>query len=345
MRGETAPQKETVHQQETCLSRVNKTFADEVPRFDYLAREALHDLLDTCKLPDDSNPALVASTSKGGLGIKTEDEIAGFNHAGTWAGQFGRHLPSEPSRVSSPNTACATGLTALIEGARWIADGRVDHVIVVASESCFYPLLLAGYSNLGVLCDENGMRPFHPDRSGFSLGEAAGAMLLASDTFTRDHDLSPSGSILGWGETCDAHHITKMDEDGTEVRRAIELALEQSNLAKEQVDVLHAHLTTTETNDTAEKKILKQWPEGPVLQGIKPALGHTIGAAGLLEVAASIRTLETNQPFPMPTLRTGDLPSGSLDPSRNGEQKLRFGVSWNMGFGGHNAAVALTETY
>jgi 3-oxoacyl-[acyl-carrier-protein] synthase II len=342
--GAVAPEPETVHGTETCLSRVQQSFSSDAPRFDHLARAALSDLLTECALPEGTNPPLVASTSKGGLGTRSTDGVVGLSNPGIWAGQLGEHLPSEPGRVSCPNTACATGLTALIQGARWIADDRVDHAIVVATESCFFPLLLAGYSNLGVFCDENGMRPFHPDRSGFALGEAAVAVLLANERFTQKYNLESQGSILGWGETCDAHHITKMEEDGGEILRAIELALGESNLTKDDVDLLHAHLTTTTTNDQTERKILESWPAGACLQGIKPALGHTIGAAGLLEVAASLNTLSNNQPFPMPTLRAEDLPEHVLHPNALDTRTFQHGVSWNMGFGGHNAAVVLEGT-
>lgn len=337
--GRTAGREESVHGQPTRLSRVDEP-VEGSPRFHHLALAALEDLRKRGNLDAEEPAGLVACTSKGALGKADESILTGPANPGIWAGRLADELPAV-KRVSSPNTACATGLTGLVQGARWIADGELEHVVVVASESCFHPLLLAGYRQLGVLCDADGMRPFHPDRSGFALGEAAAAVHLASPDFAESRDRDARGSIAGWGETCDAHHMTQMDEEAAQVREAIDRALDVAELTREDVDLLHAHLTTTKTNDALERNLLADWPGRACLQAVKPSLGHTIGAAGLLEVIATLDVLVGGEPFPLPTVRDEDFPDESLHPDNADTTAPRWGVSWNMGFGGHNAAVVL----
>jgi 3-oxoacyl-[acyl-carrier-protein] synthase II len=250
-------------------------------------------------------------------------------------------VPCPIRKIASPNTACATGLTALIQGSRWILDGAVDEVLVAATESCFDPVLLAGYQQLGVFCDENGMRPFHPNRSGFALGEAAAALHLADGEYAQSRGLEARATIEGWGETADAHHMTQMDKEGRALRRALNRALEQANQKSEKVDLLHAHLTTTETNDVTERTLLEDWSGQPLLQAIKPSLGHTIGAAGLLEAIATVDVLRKGKPFPLPTARPEDVPDAIEWPDPSKSVDAETGATWNMGFGGHNAALLL----
>lgn len=309
------------------------------PRYHRLALKALDDLERSTNPPEDEPLGIVATSSKGGLGQPTPETVTGPENPGVWSGKIARKFPNT-KYVATPNTACATGLSALIQGARWLADGSLNHAVILTSESCFYPLLLAGYQNLNVLCDDDGMRPFHPDRSGFALSEGAAALYLTTESFSKQRELPNRGEILGWGETCDAHHMTSMKTDGSEVSRAINLSLQRAGLNREHIDLLHAHLTTTETNDAMEGKLLESWHEQAVLQGIKPSLGHTIGAAGLLEVIATVSSLESGRLFPLPTTSEAHLPNPDLHPE-NQSRSMDTGLSWNMGFGGHNAATVI----
>ncbi len=342
--GETAPERETVHNQLTRLSRIKICFDEDRPRFAHLAHRALEDL-STNPLQEEEPPAgLVACTSKGGFGEAQPTIISGSENPGLWASEVADRANRRIRKIGSPNTACATGLTALIQGTRWILDRDVREVLVVASESCFHPLLLAGYQQLGVFCDKNGMRPFHPERSGFALGEAAAAVHLAEGSHAKSRGLTSLATIEGWGETADAHHMTQMDPEARAIQWALRQALDQSNQEPSDVDVLHAHLTTTETNDATELNLLKDWPGKPILQAVKPSLGHTIGAAGLLEAIATIDVLHNDEYFPMPRVRSEDVPKSVILPDRSSRKDSRTGLTWNMGFGGHNAALAIRST-
>lgn len=346
LEGEVAPKPESVHGRKTCLSRVNDPLpgSNRLPRYHRLALRAVEDLRDQVRFPENVPLGLVVSTSKGALGLNDPRTVTGPHNPGNCASAVGQRLKDcSISRISSPNTACATGLTALIQGARWIEDGEVQHALVISSESCFEPLLLAGYANLGVLCDEQGMRPFHPERTGFALAEAAGAVYLAKSSFACDNGLESLARLPGWGETCDAYHMTRMKAEGTQITRAIDRSLRQSGVKKRNVDLLHAHLTTTQANDRIERKLYSRWPKPVLLQGIKPALGHTIGAAGLLEVMATVEALNRERPFPLALDSNGKIPrpGQSIDEEVKTELNWEWGVSWNMGFGGHNAAVSI----
>lgn len=340
--GEVAPEGETIHDRPTRVSRVNQTFEGDQPRFAQLAQRALQDLPTSPLETEEGSPlGLVASTSKGGVGKASTSIVTGLQNPGLWASSLAGDVPRSIRKIGSPNTACATGLTALIQGSRWILDGTVDEVVIVATESCFHPVLLAGYQQLGVFCDEKGMRPFHPDRSGFALGEAAAAVHLADGEYAQSRDLDALATIEGWGETADAHHMTQMDKEGRALTRALNQALEQANQNSENVDLLHAHLTTTETNDVTERTLLENWSGHPLLQAIKPSLGHTIGAAGLLEAIATVDVLQKGRPFPLPTARPEDVPDVIEWPDPSESVGPETGVTWNMGFGGHNAALLL----
>ncbi len=326
----------------TRIGRVPIEPSNQVPRFHQLSVVALQDLLESIPdLPGDPL-GVVAATSKGELGSFTERSISGLGNPGVWADRIASCFP-RVRHISGPNAACATGLSALISAARWIADGEVSHAVVVASESSFHPLLLAGYRNLDVLCGARGMRPFHPDRDGFALAEGAAAVYLVHPERISDLEPQPVGWIRGWAETCDAHHMTRVDADGGGLNRALKQAVERAGLLPDQINLLHAHLTTTPANDELERSILERWPPDPLLQGVKPALGHTLGAAGLIEAMATLETLRRDRPFPLATARTDHLPDGLATPEKTPPPNARFGLTWNMGFGGHNAAVVLEE--
>lgn len=339
--GKTGYQPEGLNGRTTCFGRIeaiSDTSSD--PRYVQLAEEALDDLRTIVSFPDSEPLGLVATSSKGELGQPDADPVSGTGNPGVWSAKLAEEIPGT-QHIATPNTACATGLSALIHAARWLEDGLVEQALVVASESCFHPLLLAGYQNLKVFCDENGMRPFHPERSGFALGEGAAALHLTTESFRNRHGLERKGQLTGWGETCDAHHMTQMKTDGSEVSRAIAAGLSMAETAPEAVDLLHAHLTTTDTNDTMEAKLLENWTDRPILQAIKPSLGHTIGAAGLLEVIATLEVLAGGEPFPLPTTNRKYLPNPDHHPDGTDPEELDVGLTWNMGFGGHNAAAVL----
>lgn len=337
--GDTGPEPETVHGQPTRVGRVDTPPPenDSTPRYHQLARMALVNLIERWETFPDRPLGLVAATSKGGLGKFDVSSVMDLHNPGIWAGQLSTAFP-EVARVSSPNTACATGLTALIQASRWIAHGEIDHALVVTAESCFEPLLLGGYRNMKALCDERGMKPFHPERDGFALSEGAAVMYLWGDQLIESHPSQVSGYVTGWGETNDAHHITNLHPEGRGLNHAIDRCLETRSITRDEVDLLHAHLTTTPSNDDVEKQIINEWPGEPSLQGIKPALGHSIGASGLIEAIATVDVIDGEAPFPLSNCREKDRP---VTGTRS--EQFQRGLTWNMGFGGHNA-VALIES-
>lgn len=189
---------------------------------------------------------------------------------------------------------------------------------------------------MNALCDEDGMRPFDPNRTGFALSEGAAMVHLWGDRLINENPDRVLGYVTSWGESNDAHHITDMEAEGRGLNDAIQTSLADVAPSRTDVDLLHAHLTTTEANDQVEEKIITGWPSFPLLQGIKPALGHTIGGAGLIEAIATVDVLNGTPPFPIANI------DDRFQQYRNPEaDDYEFGLTWNMGFGGHNACVLL----
>jgi 3-oxoacyl-(acyl-carrier-protein) synthase len=340
MEGKDGTESETIHDQSTRVGRVDMETEDNprVPRYHRLARRCLVTMIERWDPFPDRSLGLVAATSTGGLGTVDVRSVVSLHNPGIWAGQLSKAFPSV-KRVSAPNSACATGPTALIQASRWIRHGEVDQAIVVGAESCFNPLLTAGYRNMKALCGKSGMRPFHPDRDGFALSEGAAAVYLWGGDLIDEAPDRVKGHVRGWGETSDAHHITNLHPEGRGLNHAIDRTLDQADLERADVDLCHAHLTTTADNDRVEYDILDQWPGEPCLQGVKPALGHTIGAAGLLEAIATLDVLRNGEPFPIVNGSKKHFPVPVE--VRN---SLRRGLTWNMGFGGHNAALLIEST-
>jgi len=339
LEGTTGLERDTINDRETLvgkapLSSSNRT---RIPRYHQLASHALVNLLESEEELPPQPLGIVAASSKGGMGTLDVRDVVNLHNPGIWSATIASCFPQK-TITSSPTTACATGLTSLIQGARWIRHGELDHVVVIVSESSFLPLLVGGYQNMNALCGRNGMRPFSPKRDGFALAEGAGVMYLQAQTLISDRDEPAIGYVEGWGETNDARHMTGMDRDGRGLRAAVQHALNDAETSLKSMDFVHCHLTTTEQNDDVERRILNEYGAQIWMQGIKPALGHSVGAAGLIEAISTLDVLHHDEAFPIV-----NCPENRLPASSDGSLENRRAITWNMGFGGHNAAVILSS--
>ncbi len=248
---------------------------------------------------------------------------------------------SKPGQIIS--SACASSSSAVARGAALIATGAEDAVLVVACDA-LTEFVFAGFSALMAL-DPEGARPFDRNRKGLTIGEAAGYVLLMSEARALSEKRAVIGEVAGWGLSCDANHMTGPSRDGGGLLRAVARAIGKSGLATEDFGSISAHGTGTLYNDSMELKAFKQvFTDGPVpVYSIKGSVGHTMGAAGLVEMILAFRSLQEQVIPPSAHLAEVD-PEAVGWVSREAVSGVarRAVLSTNSGFGGVNAALVLS---
>lgn len=233
--------------------------------------------------------------------------------------------------------ACASGLLALIRGAMLLAHGEAERVLVVAAESSLHPLFAGSFSRLGVLAPPGvGCRPFDQRRAGFVLGEAAAAVTLEMGKGGQRSIAAVEAFALG----ADASHLTHGDPDGVTLQSILRNAL----VGKGDVDLVHAHGTGTVANDSVELAVLERVlpPQtNPSLYSHKAALGHTLGAAGLVAVVINCMAHQRSM-IPPNVNTTAPLATRRLRIDQTPRRRaVRRSVAVAAGFGGAIAAVTL----
>ena len=228
--------------------------------------------------------------------------------------------------------ACASGLTGIALAARWLRAGKAERVTVVGVD-VLSGFILDGFAGLLAL-DEEACRPYDRTREGLSLGDGAGAILLG---------LEPTGiELAGWGESNDATHVTAPDREGKGLARAARLALDRAGLESHDIDFIHGHGTGTPFNDAMEGQALGLLYEDatPPFASSKAQLGHTLGAAGVLESIIAIEALQRATAPPNIRLQETDLPATvTLPRVATPLPRARAVLKWSAGFGGINAAL------
>ena len=267
--------------------------------------------------------------------------------AGQIAIRFGAKGP-----CVSVTTACATGTNAIGEAWRAIRHGYADVVISGGSEASINPLSVAGFQNCMALTQtEDPARasiPFDKDRSGFVIGEGAGALVMESLEHAQARGAKILAEVVGYGSTCDAHHVTSPNPTGEDGGRAIRMALEEAGYTAEDKVYINAHGTSTPLNDSTETKAIKyamgEDAVRAVVSSTKSMTGHMLGAAGAAEAIAAVIALETGMIPPTIGYQTPD-PDCDLDICPNTAKKAdpTLALSTSLGFGGHNACIALRK--
>lgn len=242
--------------------------------------------------------------------------------------------------VQAVSLACASGAAALALAAGLLAAGEVETAVVVGAEA-LSDFLLTGFSSLKSLAPEP-CRPFDRDRRGLTLGEAGAALIL---TAAGQEQARPLARLAGWGLASDAMHLTAPDREGRGLAAAMESALKHAGWKPESVDYVNAHGTGTVYNDAMEAKAMARvfGLPGPPLSALKGNCGHTLGAAGVLEAAATCLALEhawapATWGLEHPGVEESlDLIMGKGRPLPERPRAL----SLSAGFGGFNAVLAL----
>ncbi len=249
-------------------------------------------------------------------------------------------------------TACATSTNAIGEAYRAIKHGYVDAVIAGGSEAGILPVSLAGFDNMKALTEsEDPLRasiPFDKNRSGFVMGEGAGAMVLEEMEHAKARGAKIYGELCGYGSTCDAYHITAPDPEAEGGAEAIRQAYEESGVDSDDI-YINAHGTSTPLNDKSEtvaiKKALGEKRAYKInVSSTKSMTGHMLGAAGAVEAIISALALKEGIVPPTIGLLEQD-PECDLNctPNKAVKKNLDLCMSTSLGFGGHNACIAIKK--
>lgn len=245
-------------------------------------------------------------------------------------------------------TACATGAYCIGEAYRHISHGYLDAAIAGASEAAIEPVSIAGFSNMHAMSTVRDFNrasvPFDAERSGFVMGEGAGALILEEYEHAVRRGARIHAEIIGYGASCDASHITMPAENGEGAARSMRLAIEDAGIDACQVSYINAHGTGTQPNDLCEtlaiKDVFGDYAYKIPVNSTKSMIGHALGAAGAIEAVVCIKTLQEAFVHPTINLLKPD-PKLDLDyvPNVGRNVDVIYALSNSLGFGGHNASL------
>lgn len=251
-------------------------------------------------------------------------------------------------------TACATGTHAIGEAYRAIKHGYADAIIAGGAEASVHPLAIGGFANSKALSRSEDPKkaslPFNLNRGGFVMAEGAGVMVIESLENAQKRGAKIYAEVVGYGNSCDAHHYTAPRPDGLAASRAIKQSLDEAGFdAEKDLLYINAHGTGTPLNDKSETVAIKlalgeDVARKAMISSTKSMTGHMLGATGAVELIASALTLKNGVVTPTIGLDTPD-PDCDLDyvPNEARKADVTIAISNSLGFGGHNGCVALRK--
>ena len=248
---------------------------------------------------------------------------------------------------------CAVGSDSVGYAFHMIKNNLAEVVVTGASEAPIAPLTFGAFSLIGALSKKNSdpttaSRPFDKERDGFVMSEGAAAFILEDLHHALGRNAPIYAEILGYGTTNDGYHMVQPSPTGEQAKRAIQMALLEANMESEEIDYINAHGSSTPLNDNIETKVIKEVfgehaYEIPV-SSIKSMIGHCLGAAGSIEIVASVLTIR-NQFIP-PTINY-EFPDPECDldyvPNQGRKASVKTILTNSYGFGGKNSAIIVRE--
>ncbi|MFP4078401.1 MAG: beta-ketoacyl-ACP synthase II, partial [Candidatus Izemoplasmataceae bacterium] len=348
------------------LSKKEKRRLDRFTQLGILsAHEAMEDADFLDRIEDPYRVGIYYSSGIGGLETIAEQNekgvSKGYNRispffipmsiiniaAGQLAIKYGLKGPS-----LSNVTACASATNSIGEAFRAIRDGYIDFAISGGSEASITKLGISGFDVMQALSDsndpENASKPFDKNRSGFVMGEGAATLILETLGSARARGARIYGEIVGYATTSDAVHITAPDVNGEGAMHAMRLALEDADVAVEDIHHINAHGTSTPLNDKVEsiaiRRLFKDHADAISVSSTKSMTGHLLGASGAVESVFTIKATEDN--FVPPTIHYETFDEAcDLDYTVNeGKNRpVEYALNNSFGFGGHNASLVFKK--
>ena len=255
----------------------------------------------------------------------------------------------------TPVTACASGTHAVGEAYRLIQRGDADVMIAGGAEAPLTDIAFSGFCAARALSTRNeepqkASRPFDRQRDGFVMAEGAGVVVLE----TLEHALSRGaniyGALIGYGMSGDGYHITSPDPEGRGAYLCMERALQDGGISPDEVDYINAHGTSTPYNDRVEtqaiKKLFGEHAYRLAVSSTKSMIGHLLGAAGGVEIVATLLSMKHGVIPPTINYEEAD-PDCDLDyvPNKARSRQIEVAISNSFGFGGTNACLAVRREH
>ena len=253
---------------------------------------------------------------------------------------------------SSSVTACASGTNSIGEAFHRIRFGYEDVIAAGGSESTITPLGIAGFQSMRALYSGDDPRrasiPFDKERSGFVMGEGAGILMLEELEHAKARGAKIYAEVVGYGTSCDAHHITAPLEDGSGAVKSMKNALKDGGLAVSDVDYINAHGTSTALNDKGEtaavKTLFGNHAKELMISSTKSMTGHLLGGSGAVEAVITVKALQDGF---VPATLNYQVPDPECDlnvvPNEGVKKDIHCAISNSFGFGGHNATLAFAK--
>lgn len=249
--------------------------------------------------------------------------------------------------------ACAAGTDSIGYAFYAIKNNLADIMITGGSEAPIVPLTFAAFCLIGALSTRNGdptraSRPFDKERDGFVMSEGAGVLILENLESALERGASIYAEVLGYGTTNDAYHMVQPQPTGEQAKKAIELALQYANIKPTEVDYINAHGTSTPLNDKIEteviKEIFKEYAYRIPISSTKSMIGHSLGAAGSIELIASVLSIKNQFIHPTINYEFPD-PECDLDyvPNEGRKGLINTVLKNSYGFGGKNSAIIIRK--
>lgn len=298
----------------------------------YSAKNALENCDENINLDE---TVFILSSTKGNiewLNQKDDERILLSTSAKIIAKELG--IKNKPVIISH---ACISGVTATIYALRLLQTGRYRHAIITGADR-LTKFVLNGFQSFQAIADAP-CKPFDKDRKGINLGEAAATIILSTTTE------NPLAQLVSGNTSNDANHISGPSRTGEELALAINNAVEEAHIHAADIDIISAHGTATLYNDEMESKAfgLSQVADAPV-HSFKGFVGHTLGAAGVMESAMLIEALRHQQVIPSPGFKEIGVPQPLHITNEAANKHLRYALKTASGFGGCNAATIWKKT-